>query len=187
MNTREIITKSEHEIINYLENNKISYYDYSFQLPVNNIDSLFSSINHALDLWKLERQTEQSTIQIRVYDSLGCLINGYTQCYGNMNRLNIFSEKETKQFEWLPNNYSLKFENELQLLNISKEMKDNILLKNSEKKYTFVIYWNIWSNYLSRIIFINLKKYLVKYQMQESSLIILVNTDNVSEVLNNNM
>jgi hypothetical protein len=184
MNTKEIINKSDSEILNYLEDNKFSFYDYSFLLPMNNIDSL-SNKNHALDLWKLENQIEQSTIQIRVYDSLRCLINGYLQCYGNMNKLNILSEKETKQFEWLPNNYSLMFNNELQLLNIPKDLEDEILLKNSQKRYTFVIYWNIWSNYFSRIMFINLDKYLSKYQMRDSSLIILVNTDNVPQVLIN--
>lgn len=178
MNTKAIVNKTENEIISYLKDNNFSFYDYSFLLPMNNIDSL-SQKNHALDLWKLENQIEQSTIQIRVYDSLGHLINGYLQCYGNMNKLNILSEKETKQFEWLPNNYSLMFSNELQLLNLSKEVEDDILLKNFQRRYTFVVYWNIWSNYFSKIMFVNLNKYLSKYQMKDNSLIIFVNTDNV--------
>ena len=85
----------------------------------------------------------------------------------------------TKQFSQFPNNRSLKFENELLLLDLNEEVKNDILFKNSQKKFTFVVYWNIWSNHFSKVILKNLKKYLTKFQMQENSLIILVNTDNV--------
>jgi len=186
INTHEIVPKSEVEIVNYLIKNKVSCYDYAFSLPVSKIDS-FSKKNHALDLWKLNRDEEQSTIQIRIYDSLGLLINGYTQCYGNMVKLNIFSEKETKQFAWLPNNYSLRFENELQLLSICKDKQDEILLKSSQKKYTIVVFWNIWSNYFSRIMLTKLKQYILKYRMDDNLLIILINTDDISYFLNNSL
>mgnify|MGYP003618252313 FL=1 len=179
MNTKEIVNKNESEIAKYLESNKIDFYDYSFVFSgINNIDSL-SNENHVLDLWKYERGTEQSTIQIRVYNSSGNLINGYTQCYGNLNSINILSEKNTKIFQRLPNNYSLLFENELSLLNIQEKVKDEIKLKSSQKTFTIVIYWNIWSNHFSKIIFQKLKKYLKRYEMYDDVLIILINTDNV--------
>ncbi len=178
MNTKEIVNKNESEIAKYLESNKIDFYDYSFVFPGINIDSLYNE-NHVLDLWKYERGTEQSTIQIRVYNSSGNLINGYTQCYGNLNSINILSEKNTKIFQRLPNNYSLLFENELSLLNIQEKVKDEIKLKSSQKTFTIVIYWNIWSNYFSKIIFQKLKKYLKRYEMYDDVLIILINTDNV--------
>ena len=180
MNTKEIANKNECEIAQYLESNKIDFYDYSFVLSGISIDSL-SDENHVLDLWKYERNTEQSTIQIRVYNSSGNLINGYTQCYGNLNSINILSEKNTKMFQRLPNNYSLLFENELSLLNIQEKVKDEIKLKSSRKTFTVVIYWNIWSNYSSKIIFQKLKKYLKKYEMQDDVLVILINTDNVQK------
>lgn len=178
MNTKEIVNKNESEIAKYLESNKIDFYDYSFVFPGINIDSLYNE-NHVLDLWKYERGTEQSTIQIRVYNSSGNLINGYTQCYGNLNSINILSEKNTKIFQRLPNNYSLLFENELSLLNIQEKVKDEIKLKSSQKTFTIVIYWNIWSNYFSKIIFQKLKKYIKRYEMYDDVLIILINTDNV--------
>lgn len=178
MNTKEIVNKNESEIAKYLESNKIDFYDYSFVFSGINIDSL-SNENHVLDLWKYERGTEQSTIQIRVYNSSGNLINGYTQCYGNLNSINILSEKNTKIFQRLPNNYSLLFENELSLLNIQEKVKDEIKLKSSQKTFTIVIYWNIWSNHFSKIIFQKLKKYLKRYEMYDDVLIILINTDNV--------
>ena len=82
-------------------------------------------------------------------------------------------------FQRLPNNYSLLFENELSLLNIQEKVKDEIKLKSSQKTFTIVIYWNIWSNYFSKIIFQKLKKYLKRYEMYDDVLIILINTDNV--------
>ena len=132
-------------------------------------------------MWKYERQTEQSTIQIRVYNSDGSLVNGYTQCYGDMNKINILSEKNTKLFKQFPNNYSLLFEDELSLLNISDGMKDEIKLKYPQKTFTFVVYWNIWSNHFSKIIFQKLRIYLNKFDMQNNVLIILINTDNIKK------
>lgn len=172
--------KSEDEVNDYLKAKKFTFYDYSFMLPVNSI-YLLDSINHVLDLYKYNNQIGQSAIQLRVYDSLGCFVNGYAQCYGSINKLNILSEEETKYFEYLPNNYSLIFENELDLLDIDNEIKEDILLKSSQRKFTFVVYWSIWTGYYSRIVLVKLKKYLKKYEMQENSLIIFINQDNLPE------
>jgi hypothetical protein len=179
MNTKEIVSKNESEINNYLESNKIDYYDYSFLSGIS-IDSL-SNEQHVLDLWKYERKIEQSSIQIRIYNSSGNLINGYTQCYGDFNSINIFAEKNTKKFQRLPNNCDLLFENELSLLNIQDKVKNEIKLKSSQKTFTVVIYWNIWSQHFSKIMFQNLKKYLRKYDMRDNVLVILINTDNVQK------
>lgn len=178
MATKEPVAKSVAEVNGYLQQENITYYDYSILLPKESVDSL-SATNHALNLWKLERNVPQSSIQLRVYDSSGQLVNGYSQCYGNMNRVNILSEKDSKQFEQFPNNYSLLFSSEIELWNIPSEQQEAIEKANSHKKYTFVIYWNIWSNYYSKVIFKNLEKYLSRFQMREEVLIILVNTDNL--------
>ncbi len=178
MGTKDPVDKSESEIANYLQQEGFEFHDYSFQLPKENIDSLGVK-NHVLDVWKFERGTEQSTIQLRIYDSTGHLINGYAQCYGEMNRINILSEKEFKKFTQFPNNYALVFSDEPKIWNLSFAQQQIIQNKSAEKKYTFVIYWNIWSNHYSKVIFKNLKKYLNKYDMRENSLIIFVNTDNI--------
>lgn len=176
MGTKDAIEKNETDVYNYLQKEKFSFYDFSFLLPKENVDSL-SSINHVLDLWKYGKEVEQSTIQLRIYDSIGRLVNGYAQCYGEMNRVNILSEETFKHFKQFPNNYDLIFSNELKLWNIPLNQQLSIQEQSIRKKYTFVIYWNIWSNYYSKVIFRNLKKYLNKYNMRENSLIIFVNTD----------
>ncbi len=184
INTKEITPKNEQEISKYLKSNNIDFYDYSFILSEINIDSLSNKI-HALDLWKYKNHYEQSTIQIRVYNSSGNLVNGYTQCYGNINKINILSQKETKKFKQFPNNYSLLFENELSLLNISEEIKNEIKLKSNQKTYTIVVYWNIWSNYFSKITLQKVKQYLKEFKLKDEVLTILINTDNIKNTLVN--
>lgn len=184
MGTKQIEDKSEQDIQLYLKDIDFKDYDYSFLLPKDNLDSLDAK-RHVLDLWKYDRQTEQSTIQIRIYDSTGKLLNGYAQCYGEMNRINILAEKEFKQFKQFPNNFDLVFEDELSLLDLSKDIQSEILDISKIKKYTIVIYWNIWSNYYSRVIFKNLEKYLKKYKNRDDFLIILVNTDNIPDLYKN--
>ncbi|AEA44236.1 hypothetical protein [Fluviicola taffensis] len=176
MGTKPFMDKTRYEVETYLAKNNIIYYDHSILMKDELIDSL-SAKKHALDLYKLEKGTMQSQMQLRIYDSLGKLINGYCQCYGDMNRLNILSEKGFKKFEHLPTNYELKFKDNLSLWNINESEEQRILLGAQEKKYTIVIYWNIWSNHYSKIMLKKLKEYLLKFEMKNEVLIILVNDD----------
>lgn len=176
MGTKSTVDKSSLEVNNYLIRNKISFYDYNLFIKDELIDSL-SSKKHAVNLWQLEHGTEQSTIQLRIYDSLGVLVNAYVQCYGEFKRLNILSDKPYKKFNHLPTNFELQFNDNLDLWNINESDRQEILAKASQKKYTIVVYWNIWSNYYSKVMLKELRKYLKKYQMKDEVLIILVNTD----------
>ncbi len=174
--TKDEVAKSELEILDYAKKNKFVF-DEHFVLYSDVRDS-FSNKTHALDLWKLERNKEQSFIQLRIYDSFGNLVNGYAQCYGELNRVNILAEKDFRTMVQFPNNFDLKFADNLKLFTASSE---ELMLKESQgKKYTMVIYWNIWSNYYSRIMFRKLGQYLKKYKMRDQIYIISVNTDNIS-------
>lgn len=177
MGTTEPVQKNEDEIYNYLKEEDFLFYDYSFILPKHKRDT-FSLPPHHLDLWKYERKVGQSPIQLRIYDSVGNFVNGYCQCYGEIKIVNILAKKDFKFFPQFPNNHDLKFSDELVLWDVPSN--EQLLFENSNKKYTFVIYWNIWSNYYSKIIFKKLKKYLKKYDMRDDALIIIVNTDNIS-------
>lgn len=177
MSTKDPVARSESEVNEFLQKQKFDHYDFSFLLPPEYIDSL-SVERHALDLRKLSSKIEQSTIQLRIYDVHGRFVNGYAQCYGNMNRINILAEKEFRYFKQLPNNPDLHFKNEIHLWNLPEETEEIVVQHAKNKKYTFVIYWNIWSNHYSKIIMKNLKKYIQRFDMTDDSLIILVNTDN---------
>ncbi|MNK28051.1 hypothetical protein D3C87_464200 [compost metagenome] len=176
MGTKTTVDKPESEINTYLIKNNFTFYDYNLLLKDELIDSL-SIKKQALNLWQFEHGTAQSTIQLRIYDSLGKLVNGYAQCYGDFKKLNILSEKPYRTFSHLPNNFDLRLKNDLILWNITESDQQELLAKASEKKYTLVVYWNMWSNYYSKIILKELRKYLQKYQMKKEVLIILVNTD----------
>lgn len=176
MGTKNTVDKSKLEVENYLVKNKVAFQDYNLLIKDELIDSL-SSKKHAINLWQFEHGVEQSTIQLRIYDSIGVLVNAYVQCYGEFKRLNILSEKPFKTFSHLPTNYDLRFEDNFDLWNINDSNRQEILVKASKKKFTFVVYWNIWSNYYSRVMLKELKNYLRKFEMKDEVLTILVNTD----------
>lgn len=182
MGTKQIEDKTEQEIQLHLKKSNFNNYDYSFLLPKQNFDSLGVK-RHVLDLWKYERQSQQSTIQIRIYGAEGKFLNGYAQCYGDMKKVNILDEEEFKNYKQFPNNFDLVFEDELLLLGLNEDIHSEILGFHKKRKYSIVVYWNIWSNYYSKVIFKNLDKYLNKYNNREDCLIILVNTDNVPDSL----
>lgn len=176
MGTKTQVDKTESEIARYLHQNKVDFYDYNLLLK----DELSDSLNgkkHALNLWQVEHGSKQATVQLRIYDSIGRLVNAYTGCYGDFKKMNILAEKPFKVFSYLPTNYNLRFPDNLELWKVTESEEREILAKAGEKKYTLVFYWNVWSNYYSKIIFRKLKKYLKEFRMKEDLLIILVNTD----------
>lgn len=175
MGTKDPVDKTDAEIADYLA--KIKFRDFDFSLKLNDLKyKCLDEKKHAIDNWKFERGTEQSTIQVRVYDSLGRLVTGYTQCYGDLKRLNIFKSENFRKIKHLPNNYNLKLIDEFEIWDLKTSDSLSILNEISNKK-TIIIYWNIWSNYYSKIIFKELRKYLKKYDNRGQLSIILVNTD----------
>lgn len=184
MGTKTTIDKSKLEVENYLVKNKVAFQDYNLFIKDELIDSL-SIKKHAVNLWQLEHGVEQSTIQLRIYDSLGKLVNGYVQCYGEFKKLNILSEKPFKSFSHLPTNFDLQFKDNFDLWNITDSDQQEILAEAGRKKFTFVVYWNIWSNYYSKIMLKKLREYLKKFEMKNEVLIILVNTDYSKAKLDN--
>lgn len=176
MGTKERVEKGDDEIKTYLDKENFRTYNYSLKMKPYFLDKLAEK-EHALDLYKLERNTEQSTMQIRVFDSNGELITGYTQCYGNLNWINILRKKCFVKRDKFYNNYELKFEDEFDLYEITEEEKNKIL-KESEGKNRIVIYWNIWSNYYSRIMLKKTRKYIKKFDPEmKNTFVILVNND----------
>lgn len=176
MNTKEKMDKSENEISAYLEKINFKTYNYSLKMKDTFLAKLVED-KHVLDLYKKERNTSQSTMQIRVYGKDGHLITGYTQCYGNLNLINILRKKEFVNYDHFYNNYNLEYEDEFELFNITKDEK-NKLISESTDKNKIVIYWNIWSNYYSKIMLKKTKKYVKKFDPEmKETFILLVNND----------
>ena len=172
--------KSEDAQLHFLNKQKvgIDFYDYAFQFPIKNLDSL-STWKYGINTHKLKNDVKASPIQIHIYDSYGNILNGHSQCFGDFNRLNILSEKEYKTFEWLPINRELKLSDQLNLLDVSDEIKQEILENAFQgKKDVFYVYWNEWSNHYSKIMFRKMKEYFKKYpERKDEIIIVFVNTD----------
>jgi len=176
MNTKEKVDKTNSEISSYLDDINFNTFNYSILMKSNFLEELGKE-EHVLDLYKKERNIEQSTMQIRVYDTNGNLITGYTQCYGNLNRIDILEKKEFVKYERFPNNYKLRFEDEFELFNITSDEKNKIIRESSNKN-KIVIYWNIWSNYYSKIMLKKAKKYVREFDPEmKETFILLVNDD----------
>ena len=140
------------EIDKYLIKNKFQSHQYSFLL-VDSLLYLFSTESHALDTWKLEKEIKQPLIQLRIYDNKGIFFNAYAQCYGPLKKLNILDSNPPRIIPHLPNNQNLKFEHEFELWEIDEATKQKIIAESKMHTYTFVLYWNIWTNYYSKVVF----------------------------------
>ncbi len=176
MATKEPGDESEKQVVTYLEKHRFHFADYNLFLT-DSLRPLFSDSLHALDRWKFDNGKRQAEIQIQVYDSTGNLVNGYGLCYGYYERLDILATKELRFFPQLPTNYRLKLANQPVLWEISDGQKEAILKEAPQNKYTFVVYWNIWSNHYSEVILKSVRKYLKKYESDAFKvLVILVNT-----------
>jgi hypothetical protein len=158
----------------YFKRHKINYFDYSFFFVDSLADSL-STHKYALNTWKLENRTNASPIQLRVYDSRGKLINGYSQCFGNFKKLNILKDTNLVYYNHLPINNKLNFDDDLFFIKAPDSIKEKLNENCGYYKYTIVFYWNIWSNYYSKVIFKELKNFKDKIN-EEKIRIILINT-----------
>jgi len=168
INTTEEKNESALEIDKYLTKHKILY-DYSFQ----NIDST----SHLLKREKYrinDSSSIYSYIQLRVFDSLGELYSGYSQCMGSFNKKRFIEELPPKRNEYPFINNNLIFENELELIELDTEVKNTILKEYRRYNYIFVVYWNIWTNYFSRHVLKEVSR--IKELNKGEVLVLLVNT-----------
>lgn len=165
--------ESIEEIDEYLIKNKFQSHQYSF-LRVDSLAYLFSTERHGLDTWKLERGVKQSAIQLRIYDNKGNFFNAYAQCYGPLKKFNILDSNPPRLIQHFPNNQNLKFEHEFELWEIDETTKQKIIAESKTHTYTFVLYWNIWTNYYSKVVFKEIEKYIKKHQAEDFSILYII-------------
>lgn len=185
MNTKARVDKSKDEIKAYLNKINFNTYNYSLQMKPYFLDKLAEE-KHVLDLYKLKRNSEQSSMQIRVFNADGHLITGYAQCYGNLNLINILKKRNFVKYDKLYNNYELEYKDEFDLFVINEEIKNKII-SESVGKNRIVIYWSIWSNHYSKIMLKKTKKYIKKFDPEmTNTIVIIVNNDNGKARIQNN-
>lgn len=117
--------------------------------------------------------TKYSYVQLRIYNRDGSLYSAYSQCMGDFNRRHFVDSFPLKKNDYPFINTKLKFKNELNLVDLNSETKEQILMKSEKFKYTYVVYYAIWTSYLSKHVLKEVSK--VKSNHPEEVLVILVN------------
>ena len=175
LGTTDQLDETEQEATEYLKSNGYSY-DYAFMMT----DSLWYLLNSdslVLNLYKHARGVNASPIQLRVFDRNGKFVTAYSQCYAGFKQRNILETYPPKVFDWWPSNPNLIFSNELKIMDINDAEKSILLDRIHKYDYTMVLYWNIWSNYFSKVVLKEASKYREEHNSNgESVQLILVNT-----------
>lgn len=147
---------------------------YSYQLSYNYRDSL-SLEKYAINLYKLKSNTKASPIQIRFYSIDGELLNGYEQCFGDIYRFSLLDSLPMKHAPWLPINYKLNLNNDLNLINLRIDERNKILMQKDKHKFVIIVMYSVWANWYSKHILKAVKSYIKKYG-EANFLFIKVNT-----------
>ncbi len=117
--------------------------------------------------------TKYSYIQLRIFNRDGSLHSAYSQCMGDFNSRNFVDSFPLKKNDYPFVNTQLKFKNELDLLVLNSETKEQILVKSEKHNYTYVVYYTIWTSYFSKHVLKEVSK--IKKKHPNEVLIILVN------------
>ena len=117
--------------------------------------------------------TKYSYVQLRIYNRDGSLYSAYSQCMGDFNKKNFVDSFPLKRNDYPFINKQLKFNNEMDLLDLSTETKEKILLQTGNYKFTYVVYYSIWTNYASKHVLKEVSK--IKSKKPNDVMIVLVN------------
>jgi hypothetical protein len=168
LNTSKEQNEDKKQIDTYLKKHKIKY-DFSFE----NYDSSAYLLNNPN--YRINGDTlKYSYIQLRVYNAYGDLFSGYSQCMGDFNNKKFIDSFPIKKNLNPYINSNLRFENELDLIQLKQETKIEILKKSKQFEYTFVVYWTIWTKYFSKHVLKEVSK--LKKAHPNKICVILVNT-----------
>ena len=117
--------------------------------------------------------SKYSLIQVRIFQRDGSLHSAYSQCMGDFNEKNFVDSFPLKKNDYPYINTLLKFKNEMDFLDLSAEKKEQILSKSINYKYTYVVYYVIWTNTFSKHVLSEVSKIKSKYPNEV--MVVLVN------------
>ena len=167
LNTSEEKDEKTEEIHAFLKKHNYQF-DYSFE----NTDStakLLRSPKYRVNNDSLR----YSYIQLRIYDSMGTLYSGYSMCMGNFDKRKFIDSIPPAKNSYPFINTHLKFENELEVVDINPETKAKVLEESASYDYVFVVYYTIWSNYFSKHVLKEVSKAKARYR--DKIMVIFVN------------
>jgi len=148
---------------------------YSYQILPAYIDSLSHS-RYQIDSYKLKHGTGASPVQLRMYNSSGIFLNGWTNCFGSIKRLGLLDSLPLKQVRHLPLNKEVSFLTDLAMFNINQNEKQRLIENLKNYDFIVVVFWAEWTGWYSK----DLLKRVVKYKNNHKESTILLLTLNTS-------
>lgn len=149
------------EQIDYLNSIGVDTFDvFSFNCDYK--DSL-SMRKYALNSYKLEHDGYASPVQFRIYDKKGNLATGWEQCFGNPVRTKYLEHCPPVVKSYMPINFDVSFESDLNLFDINSEQKKILLNKKGKYDYIIIIFWAKWAGKFNKDAFYNINDYIKKY------------------------
>ena len=101
-------------------------------------------------MYKFQKGTHASPVQIRMYNKSGILTAGWEQCYGDLKALHLFDSIPIRRLGWLPTNYDLKLQNDLALLNLDYHRKTEIDNYINSSDYTIILFYAVWTGWYAK-------------------------------------
>jgi hypothetical protein len=123
---------------------------YSYQIKSTYTDSLSKSYRFCLNLYKYKKGTNASPVQIRMYNRSGNLVMGWEQCYGDLNYFKLFDSIPLRRISHLPNNYDIKIQNDLCLVNIEDDNLKELKKYISDHDFTIILFYSSWAGWYSK-------------------------------------
>jgi hypothetical protein len=160
--------ESRKEVARFLKKKRYKH-DYSLFLN-DSISNLLRTEKYKLNTAK---DSNFSLIQLRIYDSIGHLYSGYSQCMGSFEDKKLLSQFPPAKNQYPYLNEVLFFENELTLIDDSDYLLCEIKEEAKQYKYTYVVYYAMWGKYFSERLLKRVSK--VKSEFPDDVLVILVN------------
>ena len=112
-------------------NRYIKKYKYDYSLFADDTKSLMQKTK----IYGINNDTTKySYVQLRIYNRDGSLYSAYSQCMGDFNKRNFVDSFPLKRNDYPFINQQLKFKNEMDLLNLSTERKEQILSQSVNYK-----------------------------------------------------
>jgi hypothetical protein len=159
--------ETKNQINQYLGKKKILY-NYSFELN----DTIAYMMKNKKHRELKNDSTKYSLIQLRIYDSKGCLYSLYTQCLGDFKKKKFNPHlPEKNMYPFINSDLILK--DEFELTTVKENELLTIIEKSKKVDNTIIVYWNIWTNSFSLRILKEVTKYIRK---NPNNQIILINT-----------
>lgn len=161
--------ESPTEVARYLKKYDFIY-DYSlFQIDTITKNTLKNS-EHNINPYS----KNVSAIQLRIYNNYGNLYTGFTQCMNSFVRKKFLGNDYPPSENQYKINETLELESEYELWDCSNDLLFKIKEDASKSEYTFVVYWNIWTQGFSRKVLREVTRYKKRFS-DKDILVVLVN------------